>query len=91
MDLQVMCTRDVKANSFGRPFFTTSIGEAVRSFGDEVNRAAQDNILYLHPDDFELYVLGVFNTDDGSFTLSERPQQVAVGATVKISKPSSNQ
>ena len=87
MQLYVLSVRDVKADAFGRPFFTTSIGEAVRNFGDEVNRSAQDNLLYMHPDDFELFVLGVFDTDNGSFSLLPKPRQEAVGSSMKILKP----
>lgn len=83
MHLFVFSVRDSKANSFGQPFFSTSLGQAERSFGDEINRAAQDNILYLHPDDFELYQLGSFETDTGSFVLLEKPQQVAHGSSMK--------
>lgn len=85
MKLFVLSVRDIKADSFGRPFFTTSLGEAVRSFSDEVNRAAEDNLLYKHPDDFELFHLGMFDTDDGTFE-SHRPVSQAVAASHKVLK-----
>lgn len=84
MKLFCLSVRDVKADSFGQPFFSTSIGQAVRSFGDEINRAAQDNILYLHPDDFELFHLGMFDTDNGQFELLGSPEQKAHGSSLKL-------
>lgn len=43
MIFQILCVRDRAADVFGTPSFHTSIGAAVRAFGDEINRAAQDN------------------------------------------------
>lgn len=83
MRLYVFSVRDIKADSFGQPFYSTSKGQAVRSFSDEVNRAAQDNLLYQHPEDFELFILGEFDTDDGVFHTT-RPLQVSVGSSVAI-------
>lgn len=89
MKLYIMSVRDRTADSFGQPFFTTSLGQAQRSFQDEVNRSAQDNLLYMHPDDFDLYHLGLFDTDDGSFE-AHTPKQIAVGASMKIVKNTHN-
>lgn len=84
MRLFVLSVRDAKANSFGQPFFSTSLGQAERSFSDEVNRAAQDNILYLHPDDFELFHLGFFDTDSAEFEQLAGPVQLLHGTAVKV-------
>lgn len=84
MILFIMSVRDIKADSFGQPFCATSIGQAVRSFGDEVNRAAQDNLLYLHPDDFELFSIGSFDTDDASIVVFEKPLSKALGSSMKV-------
>lgn len=83
MKLYVLSVRDAKADSFGRPFYTVSLGEAVRSFSDEINRVAEDNILYKHPDDFELIQLALFETDNGRFELLE-PKQLAHGSSVRL-------
>lgn len=83
MKLFVMCARDVKADAFGNPYFAPSIAMAERSFGDEVNRAAEDNILYKHPEDFELYCLGTFDTSSGEFDVGKRVQVCAAGSLVR--------
>ena len=83
MQLYILSVRDRTADSFGQPFFSQSVGQAVRNFSDEVNRAAADNLLYMHPEDFDLYHVGIFNTDTAEVT-THAPKQVAVGHSVKI-------
>jgi hypothetical protein len=74
---------DRAANAFGRPIFVSAIGAAVRSFQDEINREAQDNSMFHHPDDFDLYELGTFDDADGRFEALDRPRQVALGKQLK--------
>lgn len=66
MKLVIASVRDVKSEAYGRPFFVNSVGVAIRSFDDEVNRAAEDNIMYHHPADFALFQIGTFDDSDGS-------------------------
>lgn len=77
MKLIVLAIRDSASEVFGQPNFVASIGGAVRSFGDEVNRDAQDNSLYQHPDDFEMYELGTFDNTTARFELLDSPRMVA--------------
>ena len=65
--LVVCAVRDSAVGAFNRPFFVPSIGVANRSFSDEVNRKSDDNPMYAHPDDFELYELGTFDEEAGVF------------------------
>lgn len=81
----IVSVRDRAANAFGRPAFVPSIGVALRSFSDEVNRNAPDNQMFFHPEDFDMYELGRFDDDNGLFELSERPRQIAIGKDVKTS------
>lgn len=64
---KVVSIRDAKSELFGRPAFVTTIGAAVRSFTDEVNTARENNDLYRHPEDFDLYELGEFDDSTGIF------------------------
>lgn len=79
----VLSVRDRAADTFGQPFFVASIGQGIRSFTDEVNRQAADNVLANHPEDFDLYVLAEFDDASGVFTNEERPRQVAIGKDVR--------
>lgn len=63
----VVAIRDSAVNGFGRPFFVPTKGAAIRSFVDEVNRVSEDNPMYKHPDDYELFALCEFEDDTGTF------------------------
>lgn len=79
----VFAVRDRAADTFGRPFFDVATGRAIRGFTDEANRAAEDNQLYKHPEDFDLYSLGSFDDDTGLFDTGV-PKMIAVGKDVAI-------
>lgn len=85
MRYYVLSVRDRSANVYGQPYYSFNIGAAVRSFSDEINRAAPDNVMYKHPDDFDLYELGFFTDSDASFELHKVPRQVCVGKDVAVS------
>lgn len=86
MKLHVLSVKDNAAQTFGRPFFVPSTGSAIRSFSDEVNRAADDNQLYKHPEDFDLYHVGTFNDETCEFDLLAFPKVLARGKDVTIPK-----
>ena len=67
MILFVVSVKDRAADVFNRPFFVPHRNVAIRDFTDEVNRAAGDNQLNKHPDDFDLYLLGEFDDARGEF------------------------
>lgn len=62
----VMSVFDSASRLFGQPFFVPATAAAVRSVGDETNRAAADNALYQHPEDFELYHIGDYDDVSGA-------------------------
>lgn len=78
MILKIVAVRDRAADVFGQPYFVASLGAAIRSFGDEVNRKAENNPLNAHPEDFDLYELGSYNDELGSFETFQ-PRQIAIG------------
>lgn len=86
MKLLICSVRDSKADVFGVPFFMASRGHAIRSFSDEVNREAADNIYYRHPDDFELFELGEFDDGQADFVVLPKPVSLAHGGAVSIRK-----
>jgi len=79
----VMAVRDRATDSFGSPFYVVARGQAIRSFSDEVNRAAPDNGLYAHPEDYDLYELGEFDDDTGLFATGS-PKQIAIGKDLRV-------
>ena len=80
----IVSVKDSAAEAFGRPMYLQSIGIAIRSFTDEVNREDKDNQLFNHPDDFDLYELGVFDDSLGKYELRDNPSVIVRGKDVKI-------
>lgn len=78
----VVSVRDTMADAFGRPIFTQSVGVAIRSFSDEVNRVDVQNEMNKHPEDFELFELGTFDDNTGRFVLYDKPKSLVVGKQV---------
>lgn len=86
MRLFVFAVVDRATGEYMAPMFFVAPGQAHRAFSDEVNRAASDNNLYQHPDDFDMYELGVFDTERGVFdthlpNLFVRAKNVAIRNT----------
>lgn len=76
----IVCVRDIKADLFHTPGFVPTIGGAIREFGDQVNREDKANLLYQHPEDFELYHLGNYDDNSALFELLDRPKQLTTGS-----------
>lgn len=79
MLLFVLSVRDRSADVYGQPFYSASIGGSIRSFADEINRPDPQNMLNKHPEDFDLFELGVFDDNSAQFRLLELPRQIAIG------------
>lgn len=83
MKTKVLSILDVQAAVFQRPMFFPSQGFAVRAVTDEVNRAAQDNLLHQHPEDFRLFELGEWEEDTGLFHCHAQPVLVCDCVSLK--------
>lgn len=68
MKQQIYAVKDTAAQTYGQPMFMMNNGHAHRSFSDEVNRTDASNVLNHHPEDFELYNIGAYETDTGEIT-----------------------
>lgn len=76
MIFKVCSVRDRATDTYGNPFFVVALGQAVRGFSDEVNNP--ESALNKHPDDYDLYVLGDYESESGLFNCGT-PRQIAVG------------
>jgi len=83
MKLNIFAVRDQATDQFGNPMFLVSTGQAIRSFGDEINNKESNNLLNKHPEDYALYHLGEYDTDTGTFT-TQAPKQVAIGKDLTV-------
>jgi len=80
----IVSVKDSAAEAFGRPMYVQSVGVAIRAFTDEVNREDKENQMYQHPDDFDLYELGVFDDATGIHEIRDNPSVLLRGKDVKI-------
>ena len=83
MNMIVCSIKDRAADAFGRPFFVPAVGIAIRGFQDKVNRQDKDNQVFNHPDDFDLYELGMFDDESGMFDLLDVPKLLMLGKQAK--------
>ena len=72
MKRAVCAVYDSAVEAYGQPMFVTAVGAALRSFIDEVNRRADDNALYLHPEDYTLFYIADFDDVSGEFVPTDR-------------------
>jgi len=79
----VISVKDRAADVYNRPFFVPHRNVAIRDFTDEVNRDVADNQLSKHPDDFDLYLLGLFDDNAGCFITEDTPVVLVRGKDVK--------
>ena len=83
MNQVIVSVKDTAAQAFGRPVFVPSIGVAMRSFRDEVNRKDSTEDLARHPDDFELYELATLDDATGIIVMLPEPRMVARAKDLK--------
>ena len=82
MKLQICSTFDKAAAAYNAPFFVPALGQAVRAFTDQVNKAEAGNTMFEHSSDFELYHLGSFDDANSSFELLPSASLLTTGAIV---------
>lgn len=61
----IYAIKDIKGGEYNTPFFQMTDAHALRIFRTEVNRASDQNLIYLYPEDFELFRLGTFESETG--------------------------
>lgn len=82
MKYKVVTVMDRAVEGFGVPFFTRSVGEAERMFTDEINRVDENNQLNKHPEHFDLFLVGEFDSDSGLLNPLTVPTMVCIGKNV---------
>lgn len=74
MKLYVVAIRDAAMDEFMNPWTVPAVGMAVRGFGDEV--AKEGTPLFAHPEDYELFLIGEFDSQTGALSM-QNPQSLA--------------
>lgn len=74
MKLKAFSIRDSKAEVFNTPFFQKTHGEAERSFKSLLND--QQSMIAKYPDDYDLYYIGEYDDQAGTFSVLDTPQHI---------------
>lgn len=67
--------RDQASASYATPWFSVSLGTALREFEQGITHP--DTVYFQYPEHFSMYHLGTFDEVDGKFELFTEPQFVA--------------
>lgn len=90
MMLKAYSIRDAKAEIYNDPFYRKTHGEAERDFSQLVNDPKSK--IHEFPEDYDLYFVGEWNDNTGSFIPLDTPQHVQkamhVKKTLKMADPS---
>lgn len=78
MKLVICSIHDSKAECFSQPMFFQAVGQALRSFIDAVSDGDPKNNLSVHPEDFNLFRIGLFDDQTGEL-ISEPPFHLGNG------------
>lgn len=82
--MKIYCIYDNNARTYGTPFFQPTNVHAVRAMKVEINRQDPGNVMYLFPGEYDLYLVGEFNDQDGKVSGLETPEKLANGSQLKI-------
>lgn len=70
--IQVYSIRDNKVGTYNKPVFTVHLAQITRELATLTDDP--QTMYNKHTQDFELYKLGTYNEDDGSFKLIAKPE-----------------
>lgn len=65
MDYFIFSIKDTASQAFAQPFYAPAEAVAIRSVRDMVNAAGDSNAIAKHPEDYELWHLGMFSDHSG--------------------------
>lgn len=82
MEHFVVSVKDRALDCFQRPFFVPALGAGIRAFSDAVNEKGE--AMNKHPDDYDLFHLGMFDDVSGKFKNLDEPKQLCIGKQVFI-------
>lgn len=80
----MVSVRDVKAKIFHNPFYANSEGFAFRAISDEIKRGGEGNLLADHPEDFQLWQVGLFDDESGQVVAEAQAKLLAECSTLDL-------
>lgn len=85
MILKVFAVRDMKAEAFLQPFYSPSVGSALRAYADAVND--KNCPFNKHPGDYVLFEIGTYDDSDASLVPLLPVKMMAVGSDLAYESP----
>lgn len=82
--MKMLAVRDRAIDAFMNPFVVQALGQGIRSFSDEVNNSQSP--MFSHPDDYDLYHIGDYDSDTGLVVACTPPRMIAIGKDVSSPK-----
>lgn len=80
----ILCViHDRSINAYINLHCVRAEGQAIRQFQDAINDQATGGGIHKHPDDYDLYRVGVYCDDDGSIQV-EKPTKLADGKQLAL-------
>lgn len=79
--LYVFAVYDSKVQSYDKPFFMRSRGEALRGWQTAAND--EQTTICTHPEDFSLMELGSYDSELGAFTNNSAPVNLGLASQFK--------
>lgn len=80
----IFTTFDRASGAYSPPFIAPAAGVAVRSFRDAILDVDSKTDLSRHPDDFDLFEIGTFNSSTCKLVPYEEPQLIAQGKQIAL-------
>lgn len=80
----VFAIYDSKVETYQKPFFMLSKGQALRAWIDLIND--QQSEVSKHPEDFTLFLLGSYDENTGKFENEATPQSLGVAIEYRKEK-----
>lgn len=80
MKLFAYAIRDILTDQYTQPLYAPNVQAAIRNLGIQINSGTQDDIIALHPQQFEAYHVGEYETDTGVFTPKEKERISHLGS-----------
>lgn len=71
---KLFAVRDSKAEAYLQPFFSQTLGTALRAITDATNDL--QHVFHRYAEDYDLYLLGEFDDETAKFNLRETPEHV---------------
>jgi len=72
MDYFIFSIKDTASQAFAQPFYAPAEQVAIRSVRDMVNASDGSNAIAKHPEDYELWHLGMFSDHSGEVIPASR-------------------